>query len=264
MGIASLALAVSSLQGSQNGLYSFFSFSVLALAAILVILKPRYVQYCYYVLALTWFFVIIGGWLLKSVLLVQVNPHAYRLLPTVIFTFLPIGLLSVFVALYLGIAARVWFHQSIKNKHAIVFLNITIALTIASVTWHAYILSAGLLIPSLRWIVDLHYSWYISFLLILGQFTFWYLLFSALPLVILSSFVKSWSKWQAVTASLFVSIVLLFTTDRTLSFLVLDSRHGNLYIAQFFVSVALLLTTYYLSKYIQKRFIRNIFLIGFD
>jgi putative exporter of polyketide antibiotics len=56
-------------------------FIVLALAAILAILKPRYVQYCYYVLALAWFFVMIRGLLLKSVLLVQVNPYVYRFLP---------------------------------------------------------------------------------------------------------------------------------------------------------------------------------------
>lgn len=263
MGIASLALAVSSLQGSQNNLYSFFSFSVLAFASILVILKPRYVQYCYYVLVLTWFFVIVGGFALKSVLLIQVNPYSYRLLPTVICTFLPMVLLSVFVALYLSVAARVWFHKPIKNKHAIFFLNITIALAIASLSWIVYFFSAGLR-PSVHWIVELHYSSYMSFLLILGQFTFVYFLFSALPLAILSSFVKSWSKWQAVSASLFASIVLLFTTDRMLSFLVLESKRGNLYISQFFVSIALLLSSYYLSKYIQKRFIRNKFLIGFD
>jgi hypothetical protein len=76
---------------------------------------------------------------------------------------------------------------------------------------------------------------------------FWYFLLSALPLAMLSSFVKSWSKCQAVTASLFVSIVLLFTTDTMLLFLVLDSKHGSLYIAKFFVSIALLLSSYYLS-----------------
>jgi hypothetical protein len=91
------------------------------LAAILAILKPRYVQYCFDVLALAWFFVVIGGLLLESVLLVQVNPYAYRLLPSVIFTLLPFGFLSVFVALYLGIIARVRFDQSIKSKNAIVF-----------------------------------------------------------------------------------------------------------------------------------------------
>jgi len=263
MVIASLFLAVNLLLLKQPVFYNFFSFSILALAAITSLLKPRYAQYCYFFLSLIWFFLLIGFYFLYAIYTTQVNPYAARMLPTVISILLPIGLVQILIVLFLGVAARVWFDKPIQDKRTKVFLNITFALAIASLSWLTYFLSAGLR-PRIRWIADLHYSWSTSFFLILCQFTFGYFLFSALPLAILSSFVKNWSKWQAVTTSLFVSIILLLTTDRMLSFLVLESRRGNLYIAQFFVSIALLLSTYYLSKYIQKKFINTKYHIGFD
>lgn len=263
MVVAPLLLALSFVWGNQASQYHFFSYLVLVLTSIATAFKSRYVQYGYYLLALTWFVVLIGGLLIKSIMIIQTSSYAARMLPTVISLLLPINLVLVFVALFLGVVARLWFDSPIQGKNTKAFLNIALALAIADLSWLAYFFT-GNLRPTLHWLTEFHYGWSKAFPLILLQFTFWFFLFSALPLILMSSFVKNWSKWQTIITTFYVSIVLLFTTDRMLSFLVLESKHGNVYIAQFFVSIALLLSTYYLSKYIQKRFINTKYLIGFD
>lgn len=253
MTLASFTMAISVLLGGKLAPLNLVVIALLSFASIASVFKSNYVQYSYYLVSFLWF-----------VSLVFISYSGYKTFGTLIIsafaTLLPAVLIPVLLSFLLGLISRAFFYKAIQNQKLMIIVKVTIALTIACLIMMIFLYTTAFRPNLLGFVKDFKDNKLAIYSLILIDGLIWVLVAQALPMLVITSFMKNWSKWQAFVTAFFVSFIFLLIVDRNGSFLTLAPAINKVNLAQFFISIAMLYSTYFVAR----KFVNNKFSIGFD
>ena len=261
MVLASLMMATAVMLPGKLTPINFVLFALFSFAAVASVFKSKYVQFSYYLASLFW---LLPALVLLSVGIIKFSSNLQHMPPVFLLSISVILLNSILVpisaVLFLGLCAKYFFDKPLQNEKVKKLFKYAIALAIASIIVNIYIYSA-IFWPS---IVSLTKSFMdskavvISILLFDGLLRV--LIAQAVPMVLITIFIKNWSKLQALLTAVFASVVTLLMVDRNGHFLDSSITIGRVNLVQFFISIAMLYGTYF----IVKRFVNNRFSVGFE
>lgn len=253
MVLAPLAMAVTILLGGKLAPLNLLIIALLAFASIASVFKSKYAQYSYYLVSFLWcttlVFIFYLGY--KTLGILAISAFA---------TMLTAILLPILLAFLLGLMSRVFFDKPIQNPKLKIIVKITIALVIACLILIIFLYTTPFRPSFLGFINDLKDNKLAVYGLILADGLIGIFVAQALPMLVITSFIKNWSKWQAFVTAFFVSFIFLLMIDRHLSFLTLSTAISKVNLVQFFISIAMLFSTYFVAR----KFVNNKFSIGFD
>ena len=261
MVLASLIMASIILLGGKLNPIDFALFALFLFAAVASIFKSKYVQFSYYLASLLW---LLSALFLLSVGMIKFSSNLQHIPPIFLLSISVILLNSLLVpisaALFLGVCAKVLFDKPIQNEKVKKLLGYVAAIAIASVVVHIFLFSAYFQLSILSWIKNYKDNRTLVILILLFDGLLRVLIFQVISMILITIFIKNWSKLQALLTAVFASVVTLLMVDRNGYFLDSSITIGRVNLVQFFISIAMLYGTYF----IVKRFVNNRFSVGFD
>lgn len=246
MTLASLAMVVTILLGSELAPLNLTIIALLSFATVASVFKSKYVQYSYYLVSILTFISLVlifySGYSAFGTLIV--SPYAIML---------PAVLIPILITFLLGLMSRTFFDKLIQNQKLKLTVKVVIALTVACIILLVFLFTAPFKPNILSLVKDFKGNNLAIYGVILTDGLIWVLVAQALPMIVITSFIKNWSKLQAFVTAFFVSFIFLLMIDRNGSFLTLSSARSRVNLVQFFISIAILFSTYFMAR----KFVNN-------